>query len=83
MQGYVTTFALKLKIFPFGLLRTVVVIQTHGLARTRVRTWVIGQPGIRGVKASCSFEKLRYQIHSFISYEGSKFRSLESLASIT
>ena len=47
---------------------------------TRVWTWVIGQPGIRGVKASCSFEKFRCQIHSFISYEGSKFRPLESLA---
>jgi len=47
---------------------------------TRVWTWVIGQPGIRGVKASCSFEIFPCQIHSFISYKSSKFRPLESLA---
>jgi len=43
-------------------------------------TWVIGQPGIRDVKASCSFEQFRCQIHSLISYEGSNFRPLKSQA---
>ncbi|KAG0639106.1 hypothetical protein HOY80DRAFT_113675 [Tuber brumale] len=45
----------------------------------RAWAWVRAQPGIRGVKASCLFEQLPCQIHSFISYEGIMARPPGSL----
>ena len=35
------------------------ILQGRHYSSTRVWTWVIRQPGIRGVKASCSFEQFR------------------------